>query len=89
MNKYLALLTFAGAAIALIFAVITAKRVLNFSEGTDLMKKISASIRRGANAYLKRQYMVVSVFFALMFVVLLVLPFFGLLSYFVPYAFVT
>ena len=89
MNKYLALLTFAGAAIALIFAVITAKRVLNFSEGTDLMKKISASIRRGANAYLKRQYMVVSVFFAVMFVVLLVMAFFGLLTYFVPFAFVT
>ena len=89
MNKYLALLTFAGAAVALIFAVITAKRVLNFSEGTDLMKKISASIRRGANAYLKRQYMVVSVFFAVMFVVLLVMAFFGLLTYFVPFAFVT
>lgn len=89
MNKYLALLTFAGAAIALIFAVITAKRVLNFSEGTDLMKKISASIRRGANAYLKRQYMVVSVFFAVMFVVLIVMAFFGLLTYFVPFAFVT
>ena len=89
MNKYLALLTFAGAAVAVIFAVITAKRVLNFSEGTDLMKKISASIRRGANAYLKRQYMVVSVFFAVMFVVLLVMAFFGLLTYFVPFAFVT
>ena len=33
-----------------------AKRVMSFDEGTDRMKKISASIRAGANAYLKRQY---------------------------------
>lgn len=89
MDRYLALLTFAGAAVALLFAIFTAKRVLNFSEGTDLMKKISASIRNGANAYLKRQYMVVSVFFAVMFVVLLVMAFFDLLTFYVPFAFVT
>ena len=47
---------FVGALLAIGFAVIMAKRVLGFDEGTDRMKKISASIRSGANAYLKRQY---------------------------------
>ena len=44
-----------GALIALIFALTQAKKVLKFSEGTELMQKLAASIRKGANAYLKRQ----------------------------------
>ena len=83
------LLTFLGAVIALVFAVFTAKKVLKFSEGTDTMKKISAWVRSGANAYLKRQYVVVGVFFAVMFVVLMVMALLNLLSIFVPFAFVT
>ena len=89
MEKYLALLTLLGSLVALIFAAVTAKRVMKFSEGTDLMKKISASIRAGANAYLKRQYMVVAVFFAVMFVILLVMALFDLLTIYVPFAFIT
>lgn len=89
MEKMLVLFTFLGALIALVFAVLTAKHVLRFSEGTDLMKKISASIRRGANAYLKRQYTVVAVFFAALFVILIIMAAFGLLTYFVPFAFLS
>ena len=89
MDKYLALLTFIGALAALIFAIFTAKKVLKFSEGTDLMKKIAGNIRAGANAYLKRQYMVVAVFFAVMFIVLLVMALLNLLTIFVPFAFIT
>ena len=89
MDKYLVLFTFAGSVIALLFALFTAKKILKFSEGTDLMKKISVAIRKGANAYLKRQYSVVAVFFVAMFVILLVMAFFGFLTYFVPFAFVT
>ena len=48
-------LGFIGALIALIFALTQAKKVLRFSEGTDLMKKLAESIRKGAHAYLKRQ----------------------------------
>ena len=44
-----------GSVIALIFAFFLAKKVLRADEGTDLMKKISMSVRKGANAYLKRQ----------------------------------
>ena len=45
-----------GAVAALAYAFILSRRVMAQSEGTDLMKKIAASIRSGANAYLKRQY---------------------------------
>ena len=89
MTNYIVWFTFAGAVLALLFAVFTAKKVLSFSEGTDKMKKIASSIRAGANAYLKRQYTVVLVFFAAMFVILLAMAFFGLLTYFVPFAFIT
>ena len=89
MERYLILFTFLGSVIALLFAALTAKKVLKFSEGNEKMQKISQSIRKGANAYLKRQYSVVSVFFAGMFVILLVMAAFGLLTWFVPFAFIT
>ena len=89
LTQYLVLFTFLGALAALLFAVFQAKKVLKFSRGNDLMKKISDSIKKGANAYLKRQYMIVGVFFVVMFVVLLVMAICGLLTYFVPFAFVT
>ena len=89
MEKYLVLATFVGSVIALLFVVITAKKVLRFSEGTPLMQKISQSIRQGANAYLKRQYSVVGVFFACMVVVLCIMAACGLLTWFVPFAFLT
>ena len=60
MEKLLILLTFLGSVIALVFAALTAKKVLGFSEGTEKMQKISQSIRKGANAYLKRQYKIVA-----------------------------
>ena len=53
------------------------------------MKKISYSIRAGANAYLKRQYKIVLVFFGIMFVVLGAMAVAGLLTPFVPFAFLT
>lgn len=89
MGKILVFLTFMGSLIALIFAIFTAKKVLRFPKGTEKMIKISNSIKEGANAYLKRQYVVVSVFFAVMFVILLVMALLNLLSIFVPFAFIT
>ena len=89
MEIYLVIAIFVGALLALAFAVIMAKRVLSFDEGTDRMKKISASIRSGANAYLKRQYTIVLIFFAVMFVILGVMAIIGLLTPYVPFAFIT
>ena len=89
MEKMLVALTFICAAFALLFAVFTARRVLKYPEGTDRMKKISASIRSGANAYLKRQYRIVLIFFAVMFAVLGVMALLGMLTPYVPFAFLT
>ena len=89
MENYLVIFIFVGAVLALVFAGIMAKRVLSFDEGTEKMMKISRSIRSGANAYLKRQYTIVAVFFAGMFVILCAMAAFKLLTWFVPFAFVT
>ncbi len=89
MEKIIVILTFAGALLALLFAFIMSRKVLKFSEGTDVMKKISQSIRKGADAYLKRQYKIVIIFFGIMFAVLSVMAIFKLLTPYVPFAFVT
>ncbi len=89
MDKMLVILTFAASVLALVFAFFTARKVMGFSEGNDLMKKISSSIRKGANAYLKRQYKIVVIFFAVMFVILGAMAFAGLLTPYVPFAFIT
>lgn len=79
-----------GAVVSLLFAFYLSWRVKQFSTGTELMTKISNAIKTGAKAYLKRQYSVVGIFFAGMFVVLLVLSYgFNLLNPFVPFAFLT
>lgn len=89
MNNYLVVFTFLSSALALLFAAFTAKKVLSFSEGTEKMQKISRSIRAGANAYLKRQYTVVAAFFAVMLVLLIVMAAFGMLTWYVPFAFIS
>ena len=89
MEIMMALFTAVGAIIALLFALIVARRVMKFPEGTDLMKRISQSIRQGANAFLKRQYKIVLIFFGAMFVVLGVMAFMDLLTPYVPFAFLT
>ncbi|HCH28008.1 MAG TPA: sodium-translocating pyrophosphatase [Ruminococcaceae bacterium] len=89
MNNYLPYVTLAAAVLALLFAALKAKSILKFSSGDEKMKKISFSIKKGANAYLKRQYTIVAVFFACMFVILCCMAAAGLLTWFVPFAFVT
>ena len=85
----LTILAPAGAIIALLYALYLARRVLKTPEGNSLMMKISRAVRKGANAYLKRQYIGVSIFFAVIFVILLILAFNGFLTMFVPFAFLT
>ncbi len=78
-----------GSVVALLFALYLALKVKRAPEGNDLMKKISLAVRKGANAYLKRQYTGVIIFFAVMFIILLVLALLGYLTIFVPFAFLT
>ena len=78
-----------GAVAALIYALYLTKKVMACDEGTDTMKKLSRSIREGANAYLTRQYKTVAVVFAALVVVFCVLAALGQVNWFVPVAFVT
>ncbi|MCX4373277.1 MAG: sodium-translocating pyrophosphatase [Dysosmobacter sp.] len=83
---------FIGALVAGLFAVIQAKKVLSYSEGSEKMRKIAANIRSGANAYLKQQYTTVFKVFIVVFLILLVIAFATggkMLSKFTPFAFVT
>ena len=89
MSQYFIIFSALGSICALLFAVFMAKRALSFSEGTEQMKKIASFIRQGANAYLRRQYSVVLVFFACMFAILCVMAALHFLTWFVPFAFVT
>ena len=89
MNQYFIVFSALGSVLALLFAVFMAKRALSVSEGTDRMKKIASFIRDGANAYLRRQYTVVIVFFSIMFIVLCIMAALGFLTWFVPFAFVS
>ncbi|MFA5089107.1 MAG: sodium/proton-translocating pyrophosphatase, partial [Candidatus Omnitrophota bacterium] len=77
------------ALVALLFAVFLVLRILKTDEGTDKMKEIAEAVREGAGAYLRRQYLGVSFFFAVVFVILLLLSFGGYLVIFVPFAFLT
>ena len=67
------ILAIVAGAVALVFAVYLATRVLSADEGTDRMKEIGAAIQEGANAFLKREYTVLSGFVVIVFIVLLVL----------------
>ena len=86
--EYLILIAPGAAVLALLFALFTARRVLKMPEAEET-RGIAAIIRKGANAFLKRQYLVVAIFFACMFVVLGILALVGFVSPFMPFAFLT
>lgn len=89
LETYAPIAVFICAVIALVFSAYQFFAVKKKPEGTDTMKAIGAKIRKGAMAYLKRQYKTVGIFFAVMFIILLVLSFTGFLTPFVPFAFLT
>ncbi len=89
LETYAPIAVFICAAIALVFSAYQFFAVKKKPEGTDTMKAIGEKIRKGAMAYLKRQYKTVGIFFAVMFVILLILAFTGFLTPYVPFAFLT
>lgn len=78
-----------GSGVALLFALFLALKVLHAPKGNEKMEKISNFIRQGANAYLKRQYGVVAIFFAIMTIILAIMAYYGFVTPFVPFAFLT
>ena len=79
----------ASALLALIFAYYFFTNMMKNSEGTDEMKRIAQYVRDGAMAYLRRQYKVVAIVFAVLVVLLGLLAYMGVQNPFVPVAFLT
>lgn len=75
--------------VALGFAAIFFKQMMKQDEGTDLMKKIAAHVRKGAMAYLKQQYKVVTIVFVVLAVLFAIMSFFDLQNGWVWFAFLT
>ncbi len=77
-----------GSILGLLFAVYQGYFILKQDEGDEKIKSISENIKKGANAYLTRQYKGVAIFFILMFVIFFILSTLGYVSIFVPFSFI-
>jgi K(+)-stimulated pyrophosphate-energized sodium pump len=75
--------------VALAFAFYFFRWMMKQDEGTDVMKKIAQHVRTGAMSYLKQQYKIVLMVFAVLVVVFAVMAYFGLQNPWVPVAFLT
>jgi K(+)-stimulated pyrophosphate-energized sodium pump len=89
INCDLLLLAPMGSITALLFATYLALSILKKDQGNERMREIAQAVRIGAKAYLRRQYLGVSIFFAVLFFILLVLALKKYLVIFVPFAFLT
>ncbi len=78
-----------GSLLALVFAGYLSWSILRQKQGTARMVEIARWVREGAQAYIKRQYSTVAIFFGVIFCILLFLAFKGYLTIFVPFAFLT
>ena len=80
----------AASLLALSFAYYFFKSVMKESEGTDVMKEIASHVRKGAMAYLKQQYKIVLIVFAVLVVFFCFLAYgLGVQNPWVPGAFLT
>ncbi|MDD5237859.1 MAG: sodium-translocating pyrophosphatase [Candidatus Omnitrophica bacterium] len=89
LESGLLLLAPIGSLLALFFAAYLAFSILKKDEGNEKMKEIAQAVRIGARAYLKRQYLGVSLFFIVVFFILLFMALKNYLVIFVPFAFLT
>jgi len=88
-TTWIAIIVFIISLLGLSFSYYLFTTIRKHSEGSDEMKEISKAIKEGSNAFLKRQYMVVSVYFIIVFILLCVLVYYDYLVIFVPFAFLT
>ena len=79
----------AASVLALSFAYYFYRSMLGKDEGTELMKKIASHVRKGAMAYLKQQYKVVTIVFVVLAVIFAVMAYFNLQNGIVWFAFLT
>ena len=79
----------AASVLALGFAYYFYRSMLRKEEGTELMKTIASHVRKGAMAYLKQQYKVVTIVFVVLAAVFAVMAYFNLQNGIVWFAFLT
>ena len=79
----------AASVLALGFAYYFYRNMLGKDEGTELMKTIASHVRKGAMAYLKQQYKVVTIVFVVLAVIFAVMAYFNLQNGIVWFAFLT
>jgi len=77
-----------SAVVALITAYRNHKMVMAQDEGNEIMIEIASAVREGANAYLRRQYRMIAIVFGIIFLIFVVMAFFGLISPLSPFTFV-
>ena len=75
--------------LALVFAYRFFKEMKAADPGNERMVEIANYVTLGAKAYLKQQYIIVSIYFAVVFLLLLVARWIGIQQYWVPIAFLT
>ncbi len=79
----------ASSILALVFAFKFFKEMKAADPGNDRMVEIANYVTLGAKAYLKQQYIIVSIYFLVVFLLLLVARWAGIQQYWVPIAFLT
>ncbi len=79
-----------SAVLALAFAYYFFRQMMAHDEGTDVMKKIAAYVRSGANAYLRQQYRIVIIVFVVIAIIFSILAYgLGVQNPWVPFAFIS
>ena len=82
-------IVFCASIVALGFAFFFYRRMLKEDEGTPTMREIASHVRKGAMAYLKQQYKVVTIVFIVLAVLFLIMSIFHLQNGVVWFAFLT
>ncbi len=82
-------IVFCASIVALGFAFFFYRRMLKEDEGTPTMREIASHVRKGAMAYLKQQYKVVTIVFIVLAVLFFIMSLFNLQNGWVWFAFLT
>jgi K(+)-stimulated pyrophosphate-energized sodium pump len=70
MEQYAVYFALVCAAAAVAYGLFSANWILSLPQGNERMKQIAAAVQEGAGAYMKRQYTIIAVVGAVMFVLL-------------------
>ena len=73
-----------GALIGLLAAFLFFRNMMKVDEGTEVMRNIAKYVRDGANAYLRRQYMIVALVFLVLLALFVVMAYFRMMRPLAP-----